>query len=83
MISNQIATLTDQEGQFFFQLSTSNREVTLVFQESEHRRLEVVVDIKHFSTQELVIVMEYIETIQKIERLKDGFAVHLSDEEMI
>ena len=83
MISNQIATLTDQEGQFFFPLSTSNREVILVFQESAHRRLELIVDIKHFSTKELVIVMEHIETIQRIEKLQDSFSVHLSDEQMV
>ena len=82
MISDQMATLTDQEGEFFFQLSTSNREVTLVFQESTHRQVEVVLDVKHFSVRELVVVMEYIDTIERIGRLQDGFSIHLSDEEV-
>ena len=83
MISDEIATFTDQSGRFFFQISTSNREVTLVFQEGTHRQVEVTVDIQHFSTPEVVVVMEYIETIQRIDRLQDGFLVVLSKQEVV
>ena len=83
MIANEIATFTDQSGHFFFQISTSNREVTLLFQEAQHRQVEVTVDIQHFSTPEVVVVMEYVEIIQRIERLQDGFSMLLSDTEMV
>ena len=83
MISDEIATFTDQNGRFFFQISTSNREVTLVFQEATHRQVEVTVDIQHFSTPEVVVVMEHVETIQRIDRLQDGFSVILSEQEVV
>ena len=83
MIADEIATFTDHGGHFFFQLSTSNRQVTLVFQEAKHRQVEVTVDIQHSSTPEVVVVMEYIETVQRIERLQDGFFAQLSNDEII
>lgn len=83
MIANEIATFTDQGGHFYFQISTSNREVTLIFQEARHRQVEVTVDIQHFSTPEVVVVMEYIETIQKIEKLQEEFSVQLNDLEVV
>ena len=83
MIADEIATFTDQSGHFFFQISTSNREVTLVFQEAMHRQVEVTVDVQHFSSQEVMVVMEYIETIQRIYRLQDEFSVVLSSQEVV
>ena len=83
MIADEIATFTDQGGHFYFQLTTSNRKVTLLFQESMHRQVELTVDIQHVSSPEIIVVMEHIETIQKISRLQDGFFVQLNDQEII
>ena len=83
MIADEIATFTDQSGHFYFQLTTSNRKVTLSFQESMHRQVEVTVDIQHFSSSEVVVVMEHIEKIQRIDRLQDGLFVQLNDQEVV
>lgn len=83
MIADEIATFTDQSGHFYFQLTTSNRKVTLSFQESMHRQVEVTVDIQHSSSSVVVVIMEHIETIQRIDRLQDGLSVQLSDQEVI
>ena len=83
MIADEIATFTDQSGHFYFQLTTSNRKVTLSFQESMHRQVEVTVDIQHSSSSEVVVIMEHIETIQRIDRLQDGLSVRLSGREVV
>ena len=83
MIADEIATFTDQSGHFYFQLTTSNRKVTLSFQESMHRQVEVTVDIQHFSSSEVVVVMEHIEKIQRIDRLQDGLFVQLNDQVVV
>ena len=83
MIADEIATVTDQTGHFYFQLTTNNRKVTLLFQESMHRQVELTVDIQHFSSPEIVVIMEYIETIQRIGRLQDSFFVQLNNLEVI
>jgi hypothetical protein len=83
MIADEIATFTDQSGHFYFQLTTSNRKVTLSFQESTHRQVEVTVDIQHSSSSEVVVIMEHIETIQRINRLQDGLFVQLNDQEVV
>ena len=83
MIADEIATFTDQSGHFYFQLTTSNRKVTLSFQESMHRQVEVTVDIQHSSSSEVVVIMEHIETIQRIDRLQDGLSVRLSNQEVV
>ena len=83
MIADEIATFTDQSGHFYFQLTTSNRKVTLSFQESMHRQVQVAVDIQHSSSSEVVVIMEHIETIQRIDRLQDGLFVQLNDQEVV
>ena len=45
MIGSEIATFTDQGGRFFFELTTSNREVTLLFREASHQHLEMTINI--------------------------------------
>ena len=83
MIGDEIATFTDQSGHFYFQLTTGNRKVTLLFQEAMHRQVEVTVDIQHFSSPEVEVIMEHIETVQRIDRLQDGFLVQLNDQEVV
>ena len=83
MIADEIATFTDQSGRFYFQLTTNNRRVTLSFQEARHRQVEVTVDIQHDSSPDLVVVMEKIQTVKKIDRLQDGISVKINDQDMV
>ena len=83
MIAGEIATFTDQSGHFYFQLMTSNRKVTLSFQETMHRQVEVTVDIQHSSSSEVVVIMEHIEMIHRIDRLQDGLFVQLNGREVV
>ena len=83
LIGNEIASFTNQEGYFFFELSTHNREVTLLFEENKHRQLVKMVDVYGSITPEVVVIMEYIESILTIDKIHEVFLVQLSSEDTV
>lgn len=78
MIGSEIATFTDQGGRFFFELTTSNREVTLLFQEARHKQLEMTVNIHPSLTHEFTVVLEYIQSVEPVDKIQEGFTVALT-----
>ena len=79
MIGSEIATFTDQGGRFFFELTTSNREVTLLFQEARHKQLEMTVNIHPSLTHEFTVVLEYIQSVEPLDKIHQGFTVALTN----
>ena len=80
MIDTEVATFTDQQGYFSFDLSTGNGDITLLFQETQHRPLEVSINIRHSKSPEINLVMEYIEGSQHMEKAHLGMDIVLKDE---
>ena len=73
MIGSEIATFTDQGGRFFFELTTSNREVTLLFQEARHQQLEMMINIHPSLAHELTVILEYIQFVEPVDKIHQGF----------
>ncbi len=82
MIGTEVATFTDENGVFSFDISTSNGDITLLFQETHHRVLKIVVNIRHSKSPEINIVLEYIQTTVAIHKVQLGSDVTLSSERM-
>lgn len=82
MIETEVATFTDENGFFSFDISTSNGDITLLFQETNHRLLKTVVNIRHSKSPEVNIVMEHIQTTVTIDKLQLGSGVTLSSDKM-
>ena len=78
MIGSEIATFTNQGGRFFFDLTTSNREVTLLFQEARHQRLEMAINIHPSLAHELTVILEYIQLVELVDKVHQGFGVSLA-----
>ena len=78
MIGSEIATFTDQGGRFFFDLTTSNHEVTLLFQEARHQQLEMTINIHPSLAHELTVILEYIQFVESVDKIHQGFGVSLA-----
>ena len=78
MIGSEIATFTDQGGRFFFELTTSNRKVTLLFQEARHQHLEMTLNIHPSLAHELTVILEYIQLVEPVDKIHQGFGVLLA-----
>ena len=78
MIGSEIATFTDQGGRFFFELTTSNREVTLLFQEAIHQNMEMTINIHPSLAHELTIILKYIQLVETVDKIHQGFGVSLA-----
>ena len=77
-VGGEIATFTDQYGSFFFELTTVDRQVTLLFQESHHRPLAKTVSLQPPASVELSLVLEHIETVVAVPKLHAAFNLPLS-----
>ena len=75
VIGSEIATFTDQGGRLFFELTSSNREVTLLFQEARHQQLEMTINIHPSLAHELTIILEYIKFVEPVCKIHQGFGV--------
>lgn len=82
MVGTEVATFTDENGYFSFDLSTSNGDVLLIFQETHHRILKRVVNIRHSKSPEINVVLEYVETSLTLERLSTGSDITLSSDKV-
>lgn len=78
MTGSEVATLTNSNGFFSFELLASTREVSLLFQESQHRSVEVNLDVLHSNTLELSVVLEHIDVVQLLDKVHLGFSVELT-----
>lgn len=78
MIGSEIATFTDQEGRFFFELTTNDRKVTLFIHEAGHRHFEVPVEVHPSLNHDITVVLEYIQAVVPVEKLQDTFDVQLA-----
>ena len=79
MVGSEIATFSDQEGRFFFELTTGNREVTLLMQEARHKQLQITINIHPSLSHDITIILEYVQSIQSVDKLQHAFRVQLSD----
>ena len=68
MIRSEIATFTDQGGRFFFELTTSNRKVTFLFQEARHQHLEMTLNIHPSLAHELTVILKYIQLVEPVDK---------------
>ena len=80
VVGSEIATFTDQDGSFWFETLTTSSELTLIFQETRHRELEKVIQVRPSLTHELTVVLQYIEHRDCIHKLEAGFDVALASE---
>ena len=83
MIGTEVATFTDTDGYFSFELSASNGDIVLLFQEAQHRHLEVKVDIHHSNNPEINIILEHIDVVQAVDKLHPGFTLELKHREVV
>ena len=68
----------ESEARFFFELTTNNREVTLLFQEAGHQNLEMVINIHPSLAHELTVILEYIQFVEPVDKIYQGFGVSLA-----
>ena len=80
VVGSEIATFTDQDGSFWFETLTTSSELTMIFQETRHRELEKVIQVRPSLTHELTVVLEYIEHRDCVHKLEAGFDVALASE---
>lgn len=82
MIETEVATFTNENGYFSFDLSTGNGDITLLFQETHHRMLKTIVNIRHSKSPEVNVVMERIQNTVTMEMLQLGTDVILKNDKM-
>lgn len=78
LIGSEIASFTDQAGKFFFELTTTDREVTLLFQESRHKQLEMTLNIHPSLNHEVTVILEYIQSMEVFDKMQNGFEIQLA-----
>lgn len=83
MTGTEVATFTDMNGYFSFELSTNNGEIVLLIQEARHRHLEVNVDIRHSNSPDINIILEHIDIVQVVDKLHPGFTLELRHREVV
>ena len=79
LIDSEMVTFTDQEGGFFFQLTSIDRTVQLRFQEASHAELEMDLDMQASLNHEVGVVLEYIQTVYTAEEAGAEFEAPLAD----
>ena len=67
-----------QGGRLFFKLTTSNREVALLFQEARHQHLEMTLNIHPSLAHELTVILKYIKLVEPVDKIHQGFGVSLA-----
>lgn len=77
LLRNEIVAFTDESGRFFFELSTVEGEVNLLFQEVRHRQVSVDVNLRTSLTPDIAVTMEYIKHVEVVDRLQAGFHTEL------
>ncbi len=82
MIETEVATFTDENGYFSFDLSTGNGDISLLFQETHHRMLRTNVNIRHSTSPEVNVVMERIQNTVTIETVHLGADASLKNDKM-
>ena len=73
VIGSEIATFTDQDGSFSFETLTPTSELTLIFQESKHRKQKKKIQVRPSVIHELNILLEYIEIVENEQKMEAGF----------
>lgn len=80
LLRTEMVSFTDENGNFFFELTTGEGEITLLIQEVHHRPVEVQVNLRTSLKPEVAVTMEYIEDIKVVEKMQAGFRMELGDE---
>ena len=80
LLRTEMVAFTDENGNFFFELTTGEGEVTLLIQEVHHRPIEVQVNLRTSLRPEVAVTMEYIEDIKVVEKMQAGFLMELGDQ---
>lgn len=79
LLGTEMVSFTDENGKFFFELTTGNGEVSLLVQEVHHRPVQVQVNLQSSLTPDVAVTMEYIEDIKMVGNLQLGVHVELGD----
>lgn len=80
LLRTEMVSFTDENGRFFFELTTGEGEVSLLIQEVHHRPVEVEVNLRASLRPEVAVTMEYIEDVKVVSRMQAGFRMELGDE---
>ena len=81
LVGNEVVTFTDQNGAFSFETLTLTNELTMIFQETNHREVRKTVPIRPSLVHRLRVVMEYIEVMDHQHKTESGFDTALVSEE--
>lgn len=79
LLRTEVVSFTDKNGNFFFELTTGEGEVSLTIQEVHHRPVEVDVNLRASLRPDVSVTMEYIEDIRVVDKLQLGFRMQLGD----
>lgn len=83
LAGTEIVTFSDQNGRFFFELTTIEGGVHLLIQEVHHREVEVDIDLTSTLTPGVDVIMEYIEDVVVVEKFQSGARIELGDSETL
>lgn len=78
VVGSEIITFTDQDGSFSFKTLTPTNELTVVFHEFRHRKLQTTIQVHPSLVHELNILLEYIEIIDTQQKMEAGFDTPLA-----
>ena len=83
VVGNEIASFTDHEGSFTFEVVTTSSNLTLLFQEARHREMETAITVHPSLTHELTVILEYVESVVSLSNVHLGFDVLLASNSTI
>lgn len=79
LLGAEIVAFTDENGKFFFKLTTVKGEVSLLIREVRHRQVEVELNLRSSLTPDIAVTMEYIEDVLVVDKLQQGFHMELGN----
>ena len=79
----EVVTFTNQRGTFLFETLTPTSTLTLTFHEARHRDLERNLTIHPSLQHRIKVVLEYIEIIDRREKMEAGFDTPLVSSDVI
>ena len=83
LVGDDIATFTNQDGTFSFETITPANELSLIFQETNHRELETTLLVRPSLIHEINVLLEYIEVIDHRQKMEAGFDTTLASNDTI
>ena len=83
LLGTEVVTFTDQDGKFFFEVTTIEGGVSLLVQEVRHKQVQVDIDLRRSTIRrDVTIVMEYIEEVIVVEKIQLGIKLEMNTSEM-